>query len=119
MSTATNESEKTAAAYLEDALEDLKEARQEVTDELRTTIDSAISRAREALDQARSDVEGRAEHLKVSMEERAAEWQRMLEDASDDVRHELGVRSVRAQHSPETLKEMADEIDKREKELKS
>jgi uncharacterized protein YicC (UPF0701 family) len=119
MSTATNESEKTAATYLEDALEDLKEARQEVTDELRTTIDSAISRAREALDQARSDVEGRAEHLKVSMEERAAEWQRMLEDASDDVRHELGVRSVRAQHSPETLKEMADEIDKREKELKS
>jgi hypothetical protein len=42
-----------------------------------------------------------------------------LEKAGDDVRRELGILAVRAQRSPEALKEMSAEIRKRKTELTS
>ena len=116
MTTQTTE-ETRAADFLEEALEDLDQARKAATEELRSTIDGAISRSREALDRLRSDAEGRAEHLKERAEERLSEWQHTLEEASEDARRELGLRSVRAQRSEDALKAMSDEIKQQKKEL--
>jgi F0F1-type ATP synthase membrane subunit b/b' len=113
----TEVTELSSADYLEKALEDLNQARQHAEEELRSVIDSAIGRAREALDELRSDAEDRAESLKARAEDRASEWQQMLEDASEDVRRELGLRTIRAQHSQSALKEMAGEIKQRKHEL--
>jgi len=117
--TTETQSETTVAEHLEYALDDLNEARRHAEEEFRSRIDSAITRAREALDGVRSGVEGRAEHLRESVEERAADWQRTLEDASEDARRELGMRSVRAQRTPDALDELADEIKKQRHQLVS
>ena len=52
-------------------------------------------------------------------EERAKDWQRTLEDATEDARRELGVRAVRAQRTRDALGAMADEIQEREKDVKA
>ena len=116
---ATKERELSAAEHLEKALADLDQARHDATDELRSMIDAAISRSREALDHMRTDAEDRAEQIKVRAEDRASEWQRMLEGASDDARRELGIRSVRAQRSESALKAISDEVKHQKKELAS
>ncbi len=110
--------DQTAVDYLEHAVDDLNQARQQAQEEARDGIDSAIGRAREALEDLRSGAEDRAEKLRSRAEDRAAEWQRALEDATEDARRELGVRAVRAQHTKDALDAMADEIKQQKKELK-
>ncbi len=118
MSTETAEKSQAGAAdHLEEALEDLNKARQSAQEEVRTSIDSAITRAREALDDLRSDTEDRAESLRKRAKDQAAEWQHALEDATDDARRELGVRAVHAQRSEDALDAMADEIKRQKKEI--
>jgi hypothetical protein len=112
------ERELSAAEYLEKALDDLDRARQHAAEELRSTIDAAIGRSRDALDHLRLDAEDRAEQLKTRAADRATEWQRILEEASDDARRELGIRTVRAQRSYAALKAMSEEIKEQRKELK-
>jgi hypothetical protein len=80
-------------------------------------IDSAISRSREALEHLRTGAEDRAEQLKSRAEDRFAGWQRSLDEASEDVRRELAIRTVRAQRSQDALKAMSEEIKHQEKEL--
>ena len=103
---ATETQEQTAVDYLEHAVEDLNQARQNAAEEVRAAIDSAISRAREAIEDARSDAQDRAESLRKRAEDRAGEWQKTLEDATEDVRRELGLRAVRAQRTTDALDEM-------------
>ena len=117
MASKTDEQEQTAVDYLEHAVEDLKQAGQEAGGEVRSAIDSAMNRTREALDDLRSGAEERAERLRSRAENRAREWQDALEDASEDARHELGVRAVRAQRSEDALDTMAEEIKRHKKEL--
>ena len=114
---ATPETERTAADYLEKAIEELKEPRQQAEHELRAAIDSTISWAKEALDEGRSGAEGRADRMRGRLEERAEELQGSLEQMSEDARRELGVRSVRAQRSEEALAAMSDAMVERRKEL--
>jgi F0F1-type ATP synthase membrane subunit b/b' len=120
----SEEGDLSAVDYLEKALEDLDRARHNAAEELRSMIDSAIGRSREALEHLRTDAEGRAEQIKsgaedrkARAEDRAAEWQQTLEEASDDVRRDLGIRTVRAQRSEAALKAMSDEIKHHKKEL--
>jgi uncharacterized protein YicC (UPF0701 family) len=113
----TKTDEQTVTDYLEHAVEDLNEARQQAGEEVRAAIDSAISRSREALDDLRGDAEERAEKLRSRAEERAGEWQSTLEDATEDVRRELGIRAIRAQHSKEALDALSDEIKSQKKTL--
>jgi len=117
MATETQETQQSAVDYLEHAVDDLNQARQEAQEDVRSAIDSAISRAREALDDVRSETSDRAEKLRARAEERTHEWQRALEDASEDVRRELGVRAVRAQRSKEAIEAIEDEIKTQKKEL--
>lgn len=56
--------EATASDHLQHAIDDLKEARNAAGEELRSTIDSAIDRAVEALEKLTANVEERAEKLK-------------------------------------------------------
>jgi ElaB/YqjD/DUF883 family membrane-anchored ribosome-binding protein len=119
MSTKTDEREKSASDYLEDAIKDLDRARHDVADDMRSMIDSVIDRSREVLDQMRSDAGDRAERLKERAEHRLSEWQSTLDEASEDLRHELGVRAVRAQHTEDALETLSDEIDNRKKELQN
>lgn len=48
---------------------------------------------------------------------RSGKSQDALEDASEDVRRELGIRAVRAQHSEDALDAMIEEIKRHKKEL--
>jgi vacuolar-type H+-ATPase subunit H len=117
VATQTKEQDQTAVDYLEHAVDDLNQARQEAQDDIRSAIDSAISRTREALDDLRSGAEDRAEKLRDRAEERRHEWQHTLEDATEDVRRELGVRAVRAQRTDEALEAMQDEIENRKEDV--
>jgi uncharacterized protein YicC (UPF0701 family) len=118
MAVKSQEGEQTAVDYLEHAVEDLNEARQEAQDEIRASIDSAINRTREALDDLRSNAEERAQGLRERAESRAREWQDALENATEDARRELGVRAVRAQRTEDALDAMAQEIKGHKKELR-
>ncbi|MGA8217749.1 MAG: hypothetical protein WB771_04225 [Solirubrobacterales bacterium] len=113
----TETEEQTVASYLEHAVEDLNQARQQAGEELRTAIDSAISRSREALEDLRSDAQDRTVNLRSRAEERAGEWQHTLEDATEDMRRELGVRAVHAQRSKDALDAMAEQIKEQKKHI--
>jgi len=115
---ATKTDEQTAIDHLEHAVDDLKQAGQEAGDEIRSTIDSAISRAREALEDLRTDAGDRAGRFRSRSEERAGEWQQALEDASEDVRRELGVRAVRVQGNEETLDVIEHELKERRQAIR-
>jgi vacuolar-type H+-ATPase subunit H len=116
MKAETEEGTQTAVDYLEHAVEDLNQARQEAQEEVRSAIDSAIDRAREALEDLRSGAQERADNVRTRAEERAREWQRALEDAGEDVRKDLGIRAVHAQRSEDALDAMAKEIKNKKKE---
>jgi uncharacterized protein YicC (UPF0701 family) len=105
------------AEYLERALEDLNRARQQAGEEIRSAIDSAVGRVREALDDVQTGAGERAEKLRTRAEDRVSEWQHMLEDASEDARRELGIRTVRAQRSEDALEAIAEEVKHQRKEL--
>jgi hypothetical protein len=109
--------DQTAADYLEHALEDLNQARQGAQAEMRASIESAAERTREALHDLKGDVAGRAEKLRTRHKEQTWEWQRQLEEASDEARLELGLEVVRAQRTSEALDTIAHEVKRRKSEL--
>ena len=92
--------------YLQDALEELTKARERAGGDIRTGIDSAIERTRDALKEAGSEAQGQV-----------SEWRGTLDRTSDEVRRELGLLAVRAQRSPEALRAMSAEIRKRKTEI--
>ena len=96
----------TAVDHLQHAVEDLDSAREQATQDVRERIDAAIDRIRKAAADARE----RAEHQRDELED-------ALERAGEDVRLELGRRAVRAQSSPEALKELGREVRHRQAEV--
>lgn len=94
------------ADLLQGALDDLTAARERASDDIRSGIDSAIDRTRDALREAGSDAQAQI-----------GDWRRTLEKTSDEIRREFGLVAVKAQTSPDALKEMAAEIRKRKTEI--
>ncbi|MGE5747859.1 MAG: hypothetical protein ACM33U_11430 [Solirubrobacterales bacterium] len=113
----TKATDQTAADYLEHALEDLNQARQGAQAEMRAAIESAAERTREALHGLKGNLTGRAEELRTRHTEQTWEWQRELEEASDEARLELGIEVVRAQRTSQALDAMGQEIKRRKGEL--
>ena len=113
----TEATDQTAADYVEHALDDLNQARQGAQAETRAAIESAAERTREVLHDLKANVTGRAEELRTRHKEQTWKWQRELEEASDQVRLELGIEVVRAQRTSQALDAMAHEIKRRKKEL--
>jgi hypothetical protein len=89
------------------AIDDLRTAGEKATGDVRSGIDSAVSRLR--------DISGGASSR---AQDQVSGWRDTLDKASDDVRKELGKLAVRAQGSVEALDEIAKEITERKKALK-
>jgi uncharacterized protein YjbJ (UPF0337 family) len=89
------------------AIDDLRAAGEKATGDVRSNIDSAVSRLR--------DVTGGATG---KAQDQISGWRDTLDKATEDVRKELGKLAVRAQSSLESLDEIAKELDERRKELK-
>jgi hypothetical protein len=68
-------------------------------------------------ERSRSSGHPAADDLRHRGQDQAGDWQQTLEHAGEDLRVELGRRGVRAQSSPEALKDLAGEIRKRQAEL--
>jgi hypothetical protein len=98
--------QKSAADYVQQAIQDIDHARERAGVELRESLDSAVERLREA-----------AGDLRKRAEQQAAEFEHAFEEATEDGRRELGRRAIMAQRSPEALKEMSSFIRKRKAEL--
>jgi uncharacterized protein YicC (UPF0701 family) len=96
----------TPVEYLQGALDELNKARERAGGDIRSGIDAAIDRTREAMKEA-----GTEAHTQVS------DWRSSLERGTDDVRRELGIIAVRAQRSPAALRAMSAEIRKRKTEI--
>lgn len=111
------ETDPTAADYLEHALEDLTQARQQAQEETRAVIESAVERTRDALRDLKEVAGGRAKQLRTKHQDQTLEWQGKLQYASDDVLLELGMETVRAQRTSLALDEMAKEIKRCKREL--
>ena len=94
------------AEYLRGALDELTKARERASGDIRSGIDAAIERTREAMGEAGTDAQ-----------EQLSDWRTSLDKASDEVRRELGILAVRAQRSPEALRAMSAEIRKRKTEI--
>ncbi|MET0511852.1 MAG: hypothetical protein ABW135_09255 [Thermoleophilaceae bacterium] len=94
------------AEHLRGALDELTKARERASGDIRSGIDAAIERTREAMSEAGTDAQ-----------EQVSDWRTSLDKASDDVRRELGILAVRAQRSPEALRTMSAEIRKRKTEI--
>ena len=73
-----------------------------------SSIDSAVARLREASTEAGSKAQ-----------DQVSNWRGTLEEATDDVRKELGKLGVRAQTSVQALDEIAAELAERRKSLGS
>jgi uncharacterized protein YjbJ (UPF0337 family) len=89
------------------AIDDLRSAGEKATGDVRSSIDSAVSRLRDVS----GDPVGKAQ-------DQVSSWRDTLDKATDDVRKELGKLAVRAQSSMESLDEIAKELDERRKSLK-
>ena len=89
------------------AIDDLRSAGEKATGDVRSSIDSAVSRLRDVS----GDPVGKAQ-------DQVSSWRETLDKATDDVRKELGKLAVRAQSSMESLDEIAKELDERRKSLK-
>ena len=113
----TEATDQTAADYVEHALDDLKQARQGAQAEMRAAIESAAERTREVLHDLKGDVTERAEELRTRHKEQTWEWQRELEEASDEGLLELGIEVAPAQRTTQALDAIAHEIKHRKKEL--
>ena len=96
----------TSADYLQGALDELTQARERASGDIRSGIDSAIDRTRDAMKEAGTEAQSQM-----------SEWRGSLDKASDEVRRELGILAVRAQRSPEALRAMSAEIRKRKTEI--
>jgi hypothetical protein len=89
------------------AIDDLRTAGEKATGDVRSGIDSAVSRLR--------DISGGASSR---AQDQITCWRDTLNSATDDVRKELGKLAVRAQGSVEALDEISKEITERKKALK-
>ncbi|HET8592672.1 MAG TPA: hypothetical protein VFL56_03340 [Solirubrobacterales bacterium] len=89
------------------AIDDLRAAGEKATGDVRSGIDSAVSRLREVS----GDASSRAS-------DQVAGWRETLDRATEDVRKELGKLAVRQQRSLESLEEIEAELDERKKALK-
>ncbi len=89
------------------AIDDLRAAGEKATGDVRSSIDSAVSRLR--------DVSGDASS---KAQDQVSSWRDTLDKATEDVRKELAKLAIRAQSSVEALDELATEIDERRKALK-
>jgi methyl-accepting chemotaxis protein len=88
------------------AIDDLRAAGEKATGDVRSGIDSAVTRLRDVS----GDATSRAS-------DSVSGWRETLDKATDDVRKELGKLAVRAQSSLESLEEIATEVDERRKAL--
>lgn len=88
------------------AIDDLRAAGEKATGDVRSGIDSAVSRLR--------DVRGEAT---TRAQDQVSSWRETLERTTEDVRKELGKLGVRAQSSLDALEEIAKELDERRKSL--
>ena len=98
--------DKNTLDYLQHALDDLDKARSHAQQDARTSIDAAVERIREAVNELRS---------RAGTE--AREFEDRLEQVSEDARRELGRAVIQAQRSPEALAELAAEIRRRKQAL--
>jgi uncharacterized protein YjbJ (UPF0337 family) len=89
------------------AIDDLRTAGEKATGDVRSSIDSAVSRLRDVS----GDPVGKAQ-------DQVSSWRETLDKATDDVRKELGKLAVRSQGSLESLDEIAKELEERRKALK-
>ena len=89
------------------AIDDLRSAGEKATGDVRSSIDSAVSRLRDVS----GDPVGKAQ-------DQVSSWRETLDKATEDVRKELGKLAVRAQGSTESLDELAKELEERRKALK-
>jgi hypothetical protein len=96
----------TPEEHLRHALDELGKARDGASGDIRSGIDTAIERTREAM-----------KHVSSDAQDQVSSWRGSLDKASDDVRRELGILAVRAQSSPEALKAMSAEIRKRKAQV--
>ena len=83
---------------MQKAIDDLRSAAEKATGDVRSSIDSAVARLREASTEAGSKAQ-----------DQVSNWRGTLEEATDDVRKELGKLGVRAQTSVQALDEIAAE----------
>jgi polyhydroxyalkanoate synthesis regulator phasin len=88
------------------AIDDLRTAGEKATGDVRSSIDSAVSRLRDISGDATSKAQ-----------DQISGWRETLDKATDDVRKELAKLAVRAQGSKESLDEIAKELDERRKAL--
>jgi cbb3-type cytochrome oxidase cytochrome c subunit len=103
---AANPPEQSSLDYLQQALDDLDNARQQAQHEAQAGIDSAVDRIREA----RKDLAARAHQEADGLQAR-------LEHATDEVRLEVGRVAIRAQRTPDALTDMQTEIRNRKRRL--
>jgi vacuolar-type H+-ATPase subunit I/STV1 len=89
------------------AIDDLRAAGEKATGDVRSRIDSAVSRLRDVSEGASSRAQ-----------DQVSSWRDTLDKATEDVRKELGKLAVRAQSSLEALDEIAAELEERRKALK-
>jgi gas vesicle protein len=92
---------------IQKAIDELRSAGEKATGDVRSGIDSAVSRLR--------DVSGGASS---KAQDQVSSWRDTLDKATEDVRKELGKLAVKAQSSVEALDEIAKELDERRKALK-
>jgi hypothetical protein len=92
------------------------ERKNEATDQT-AAEQSAADRPHESLHDLKDNLAGRAEKLRTRHQEQSLEWQRNLEQASDEALLGLGIELVRAQRTSQALDAMADEIKRRKREL--
>ena len=103
----SSESSSGVRDQVQKAIDDLRAAGEKATGDVRSSIDSAVSRLRDVS----GDQVGKAQ-------DQVSSWRDTLDKATEDVRKELGKLAVRAQSSVEALDEIAKELDDRRKALK-
>lgn len=91
---------------LQKAMDDLRAAAEKATGDVRSNIDAAVARLRDASSEATKQAS-----------DQVSNWRTTLEDATEDVRRELAKLAVRAQGSAEALDEVSEEVEQRRKAL--
>ena len=94
------------AVHVRQAIDELDQARDGASQQVRDHIDVALQRLRDVTDD-----------LAAHARDQASEFQDALESAGEDLRVELGRRAVRAQRSVSGLNEISAEIRRRKTEL--
>jgi uncharacterized protein YjbJ (UPF0337 family) len=89
------------------AIDDLRAAGEKATGDVRSRIDDAVKQLRDVSDSASSKAQ-----------DQVSNWRDTLDNATDDVRKQLGKLAVKAQTSVDALDEIATELDERRKALK-